>query len=143
MSEHERRVAWRRGAITACAALVACTSTPTFPPAAPTTGKRPPPPERSFPTSDIAKTDIDIVAEAHSKESLGSARLLMEKLYRRNPREWRKGNYSSMDAALARAFDARSGFRFAERKRIIGSERNAFRAEKLDQHCHGVRVVDK
>ena len=38
----------------------------------------------------------------------------MEKLYRRNPREWRKGNDSSMDAALARAFDPRAGFRFAE-----------------------------
>ena len=45
----------------------------------------------------------------------------MEKLYRRNPREWRKGNDSSMDAALARAFDPRSGFRFAE----LGNARGA------------------
>ncbi len=45
----------------------------------------------------------------------------MEKLYRRNPREWRKGNYSSMDAALARAFDARAEFRFAE----LGNARGA------------------
>jgi hypothetical protein len=114
VSEHEGQAVWRHAALTLCALLLACTTTPTFPPAAPTTGKRPPPPERSFPSSDIAKTDIDIIAEVHSKESLGSARLLMEKLYRRNPREWRKGNDSSMDAALARAFDPRSGFRFAE-----------------------------
>jgi hypothetical protein len=104
-----------------CAALLACTTTPTFPPAAPTTGKRTQPPERSFPTFDIAKSDVDIVAEVHAKESLGSARLLMEKLYRRNPREWRKGNDASMDAALARAFDPRSGFRFAE----LGQKRGA------------------
>ena len=38
----------------------------------------------------------------------------MEKLYRRNPREWRKGGYASMDAAVARAFDPRSQFRFTE-----------------------------
>ena len=121
MREHLRRAAWRHGAITLCTVLVACTTTPTFPPAAPTTGKRAAPPERSFPAFDIAKADIDIVAEVHAKESLGSARLLMEKLYRRNPREWRKGNDSSMDAALARAFDPRSKFRFAE----LGNARGA------------------
>jgi hypothetical protein len=46
----------------------------------------------------------------------------MEKLYRRNPREWRKGNDSSMDAALARAFDVRSGFRFAELGHARGAD---------------------
>jgi len=45
----------------------------------------------------------------------------MDKLYRRNPHEWRKGNYSSMDAAVARAFDDRSEFRFAE----LGNRRGA------------------
>ena len=123
MSEHQRRAAWGLGALTLCAVLLACTATtPTFPPAAPTTGKRPPPPERSFPTFDVAKSDIDIAAEAHAKECLASARLLMEKLYRRNPREWRKGNDSSMDAALARAFDARSKFRFAELGQARGAD---------------------
>ncbi len=121
MTGYERRAASIRCALTLCALLFACTATPTFPPAAPSTGKRPPPSERAFPTSDLAKGDIDIAAEVHSKECLASARLLMEKLYRRNPREWRKGNYSSMDAALARAFDARSGFRFAE----LGNARGA------------------
>ena len=121
MSERERS-AWRYGAITLFVGVAACTSSPSFPPAAPTTGKRSPPPERSFPTSDIAKTDIDIVAEAHAKEALASARLVMEKLYRRNPREWRKGKDSSMDAAVARAFDARSGFRFAELGQARGSD---------------------
>ena len=70
--------------------------------------------ERDFRPSDIAKTDVDVVAEAHVRECLASARLLMEKLYRRNPREWRKGNYASMDAAVARAFDSHAQFRFRE-----------------------------
>jgi hypothetical protein len=94
------------------ALVVGCSSAPTFPPAAPATGKRTQPAERDFRASDLAKADIDVAAEAHVRECLASARLFMEKLYRRNPREWRKGGYASMDAAVARAFDARSQFRF-------------------------------
>jgi hypothetical protein len=116
-----RRAASIRRALVLCALLSACNSTPTFPPAAPSTGKRLQPVERDFRASDLAKSDIDSAAEVHSQECLASARLLMEKLYRRNPREWRKGSSPSMDAALARAFDPRSGFRFAE----LGNARGA------------------
>jgi hypothetical protein len=104
-----------------CAVLVACTANPTFPPTAPGTGKRQPPADRDFRLSDLAKADVDLVAELNARESLASVRLLMEKLYRRNPRELRKSN-SSMDAALARAFDPRSEFRFAELDNIRGSD---------------------
>ena len=104
-----------------CVLLVACSATPSFPPAAPSTGKRTPPPEREFRASDLVKADVDVVAEVHSRESLASARLLMEKLYRRNPREWRKGGYASPDAAVARAFDPHANFRFAE----LGNARGA------------------
>jgi hypothetical protein len=102
--------------------LAACAANPTFPPAAPNTGKRQLPPERDFRLSDVAKSDIDLAAEVNSRESLASARLIMEKLYRRNPREWRRGNYASMDAALARAFDAHSEFRFAELGNVRGAD---------------------
>jgi hypothetical protein len=122
MSDRERRIARRYIALTLCAVLLACTESPTFPPAAPPTGKRPPPSERAFPPSDLARSDIDIIAELHEMESLASARLLMQKLYRRNPREWRKGNDASMDAALARAFDPRAEFRFAELGRMRGAD---------------------
>jgi len=104
------------------ALVLACSATPTFPPSAPGVGKRPPPAERDFRTSDIAKADIDIAAEVHAKECLASARVLMEKLYRRNPREWRKGKHPSMDAAVARAFDPRSEFRFAELDNVRGTD---------------------
>ena len=50
----------------------------------------------------------------HLRESLASSRLLMEKLYRRNPREWRRGGHASLDAAVAKAFDPRYEFRFGE-----------------------------
>ena len=112
-----------RFALLLCAVLVAsCSTNPTFPPAAPSTGKRQPPADRDFRASDLAKADVDLVAEVNARESLASARLLMEKLYRRNPRELRKGNSPTMDAALARAFDPRSNFRFAELDNIRGSD---------------------
>jgi hypothetical protein len=105
-----------------CAVLVACNTSPSFPPAAPNTGKRQPPAERDFRVSDLAKADVDLVAEVNARESLASARLLMEKLYRRNPRELRKGDSPTMDAALARAFDPQRQFRFAELGNVRGSE---------------------
>jgi hypothetical protein len=105
------RVGWLA---TLCAVLVGCAANPEFPPAAPNTGKRTPPTERDFRASDLAKADIDVAAEVHARECLASVRLLMEKLYARNPREWRKGRQSSADAAVARAFDPGSRFRFPE-----------------------------
>ena len=39
-------------------------------------------------------------------ESLSHLRTLMEKLYRRNPREWKKSGQASLEAAVARVFDS-------------------------------------
>lgn len=48
----------------------------------------------------FAKTDIDRIADLHRRETAASLRRLAEKLYRRNPREWKKGGHASLDAAL-------------------------------------------
>ena len=101
---------------------VGCSTTPNLPPAAPATGKRAPPVERDFRATDLAKSDVDVVAETHIRECLASARLLMEKLYRRNPREWRKGPSASMDVAVARAFDPVQRFGFAELGGVQGTD---------------------
>ena len=100
-------------ALAACL-LAACTSTATSPPTASPTGRRPPPTEAPFKLSDLAKSDIDAVAEVHLRESIASAKLLMEKLYRRNPRELRKSDLPTPEAGVARAFDPRNAWRFAE-----------------------------
>jgi hypothetical protein len=105
-----------------CALLTACSSGPTFPSAAPNTGKRQVPTERDFRPADLVKSDIDVAAEVHLRESLASARLVMDKLYRRNPREWRKGSSSSMEAALDRAFDPHAEFRFIELNNLRGAD---------------------
>lgn len=110
-----RRVFLRRlPALLAALALAACSAPHYYPPAAPATGRRKPPPEQDFKPSDLAKSDIDVAAEAHLQESLASARLIMEKLYRRNPRELARGRHASLEAATDRAFDPRFEFRFAE-----------------------------
>ena len=117
-----RRTALKRLALAFAAAVPGCTSTPSYPPAAPATGKRTPPTEQGFRASDAVKSDIDVASEILAKESLASARLLMEKLYRRNPREWRKGGFASADAAMAKAFDPQRQFNFPELHYVRGSD---------------------
>lgn len=67
-----------------------------------------------FSVSSLGKTDIDMVAEAHFQQTFGYLRTLMEKLYRRNPREWRKTGQPSGDAVVALVFDTRHDWRFKE-----------------------------
>jgi predicted small lipoprotein YifL len=113
----------RRAVAAAAAAvtLAGCAQPLAYPPSAPPTGKRAPPTEAEFKAGDLLKSDVDAAAELHLKESLASARLLMEKLYRRNPRELRKSGYASLEPAVERAFDPRYGFRFPELKGARGT----------------------
>lgn len=64
-----------------------------------------------FAPSQLAKTDIDRVSEAHRHYAFTSLKLLAEKLYRRNPREWRKGGHANMDAAMVQLFDPQLAWR--------------------------------
>ncbi len=102
-----------------------------YPPTAPSTGRRPPPREAPFSVGEVLKSDIDAVAEVHLRESIASAKLLMEKLYRRNPRELGKGGTATPEAAVARAFDPRYVWRFPELHNLRGIEalQIAFRPE--------------
>ncbi len=86
------------------AALAACT-TPSGSGPKGTTG---------FDPAQLAKSDIDRVADAHRREVFASLRLMAEKLYRRNPREWRKSGAASAAAAVGRLFDPRYAWRLPE-----------------------------
>ena len=70
--------------------------------------------QASFAPGQLVKNDIDRVCEAHRQELFASLKLLAEKMYRRNPREWKKNNATGPEEALARLFDPASGWRFAE-----------------------------
>lgn len=55
--------------------------------------------------SQFAKTDVDRFADLHRRETHASLQRLAEKLYKRNPREWKKGGHASLAAALAQLAD--------------------------------------
>jgi len=84
--------------------------------------KRPPPAAEPFRIQDLAKSDIDNVTETHLEESLAIVRNIAEKLYRRNPREWRKGPYKSPEVAVDRVFDRSQAWRFAELDNVRGTD---------------------
>lgn len=67
-----------------------------------------------FDPKQIAKGDIDRVADAHRRAVFESVRALAEKLYRRNPREWKKSNHATIEAALNRVLDPRTNWRLPE-----------------------------
>jgi hypothetical protein len=118
----------RLACITLALAVAACAAPSPRPSAG---GKRPPPTAEPLRIQDLAKSDVDNVTETHLEESLAIVQNLGEKLYRRNPREWRKGPTKSAEAAIARAFDRSQEWRFAELGYVGGTDaiHLAFRPE--------------
>ncbi len=60
---------------------------------------------RSFSPTNLAKIDGDMMAEINQREMLKNLKLLTDKLYRRNPQEFRKAGQESAEAASARIFE--------------------------------------
>jgi hypothetical protein len=77
-------------------------------------GTTPPRSSGGFDLSQLAKSDIDRVTEAHQREIFADLRILTEKLYRRNPREFRKSGQPNVEAGVARIFEGRHAWRFPE-----------------------------
>jgi hypothetical protein len=65
----------------------------------------------------LAKTEIDRVIDANRAEVMAGMRRIAEKLYRRNPREWKKAGQPSIEAALDRLFAASLDFPELEGRR--------------------------
>ena len=86
-----------------------------------------------FTFENIAKTDIDVVADTHVKQNIEQLKLLATKLYKRNPKEWKKTQLKSREAAIARIF--MQPFPSVNGKRSIDSIRLAF-----DERYKGDRV---
>ena len=100
----------RRRALAAIAALLAagCAQPP------PAGGRGEPPRGSGFRLQNFAKGDLDMVAEVHARESFATLRVLTVKLYKRNPREWRRGGQPGLEAAVARLFDTNTTWIFPE-----------------------------
>ena len=91
-----------------------------------------------FTPFQLAKTDIDRVAEAQQREIFANLKILSEKLYRRNPRELKKSAQPSLAAGVARVFEGDHQWRFAE----LGGARDvhAIHLAFRDDY-HGDRVL--
>ncbi len=55
---------------------------------------------RSFEMSSLVKTDIDLVTEAHQRVVFAALKELAVKLYKRNPREWKKDGHKTLEEAV-------------------------------------------
>jgi len=60
--------------------------------------------QRGFVIENLAKSDVDQVTEIHQREVLRHLRVLTEKLYRRNPAEFRKAGLPSVEVATEQLF---------------------------------------
>ncbi|MBL8471785.1 MAG: hypothetical protein KF778_06895 [Rhodocyclaceae bacterium] len=83
--------------------LAACSNTGTYPA-----------PDKGMSASSVVKTDIDRVLEAQQLEVFAGLKRIAEKLYRRNPREFRRAGYGSVEAAMDRLFQAEHNWRLEE-----------------------------
>lgn len=50
----------------------------------------------------LAKSEVDRIAETNRADVVGGLLLIADKLYRRNPKEWKKAGLASREAALER-----------------------------------------
>ena len=82
--------------------------------------------ESYFDPRYLVKTEIDRVIDTHRAEVVAGLRRIAEKLYRRNPREWRKAGMSGLEAALDRLFAGRLDFPELEGRREGAAALHAF-----------------
>jgi hypothetical protein len=77
----------------------------------------------------LVKTDIDRMIDVNRAEVMASLRRVAEKLYRRNPSEWKKAGQPDLDAALERLFSGSVDFPELEGRREGDAALYAFSAE--------------
>lgn len=82
--------------------------------------------ETRFDPRYLAKTEIDRVIDTNRSEVVSGLRRIAEKLYKRNPREWRKSGQASADAALERLFSGRIDFPELDGRREGAAALHAF-----------------
>ena len=94
-------------------------------------------------TSELAQSDVNRMATLAMADNLQSLYLLMDKLYRRNPAEWRKTAPGGRDAAIAavrRAIESRSPWPALEGKRDVAALSLAmhpdFRGDRVAAFIH-------
>ena len=57
--------------------------------------------ETDYGVKYLAKSEVDRMADTTRRETVDGLLLIADKLYKRNPREWKKGGAASREAAVA------------------------------------------
>ncbi len=78
----------------------------------PLNGRTVPQSEDSSSLSHLGKSDIDRLADVQMRENTQSLRLLMTKLYKRNPRELRKSTPEPLEKMVDWVFEGGHGWKF-------------------------------
>ena len=121
-----------------CAALAACASAPAPAVKSPISGMA---------LNQFAKTDTGRIAELDLQETMVSLRTIMEKLYKRNPREWRKTTQPSPEGMVRHVFDSSHDWYFAELTGKRGAEaidlafRDDFHNDRVLAYMVGVTTM--
>ncbi len=84
--------------------------------------------ETRFDPSYLAKSEIDRVIETDRAEVENGLRRIAEKLYRRNPKEWKKSGQASIEKAMSRLFSGNLDFPELEGQREGAATLYAFNA---------------
>jgi hypothetical protein len=92
--------------------------------------------ETRFDLRYLAKTEIDRVVDADRAEVMAGLRRVAEKLYKRNPREWKKSGHASMAAALDQLFSGRVDF-----PELEGRQEGTAALFAFSPDYHGDRVL--
>ena len=88
--------------------------------------------------SQFGKSDIDRLADVQMRENTLSLRLLMTKLYKRNPRELKKSTSGTVDEMVDWVFEGGHGWRF---KKINEAEGTVAIQQAFEPDFAGDRVL--
>lgn len=72
--------------------------------------------------SQLVKTDMDRLADVELRENTASLRVLMLKLYKRNPRELRKSSTGEAEEWVGQVFDQRTDWHFKDINELQGTD---------------------
>ncbi len=87
---------------------------------------------------DLAKSEVDRVAEFHREEVMTQMRALMEKLYRRNPQQWHRSGSKQPHAIIEMAFTSP---RVPDFNSLSGARGTAAISLAFDEEFRGDRVL--
>lgn len=98
---------------------------------------------RPFVINNLAKSDIDMVTEQTQRQVLAGLRRLTVKLYKRNPREYRKAGHGNAETATARIFNQLPRWRRSGLDRVDWAEslRLAFNDDYAGDRVHAYMLA--